>query len=385
MRWLALALTVGIVLIAVRIATRPKPQTPHYETAAVDRGKIAAVVTANGTLSAIVMVNVGSQVSGRIESLRADFGAKVTKGQVIATIEPSLFRAAAEQATANFRAALAGVERAKAQGLNAERQYERTKALHAEGLATGADFDAAAAALEVARADLSVARSGVEQTRAAHDQAELNLRYTTILSPIDGIVISRNVDVGQTVAAALQAPTLFSIAEDLTRMQVDTNVSEADVGKIREGMAVTFTVDSYPARTFRGTVRQVRDNAQTIQNVVTYDAVVDVANDDRALRPGMTASVTFTYAERADVIRIPNAALRYRPAASDGSSSAKPPSPVVRGDQRTLWVLRADRAVPVAVRIGVSDANTTELVSGQLEPGERVITELAGEAAKRTP
>ncbi|HEY2406597.1 MAG TPA: efflux RND transporter periplasmic adaptor subunit [Polyangiaceae bacterium] len=382
---LVLAATLAVVLVAVRAATVPKATLPGYQTATLDRGPISAKVTANGTLSALVMVNVGSQVSGRIESLRSDFGSKVTRGQIVATIEPSLFRAAAAQASANYRAALAGVERAKAQTVNAERQYDRAKALHQEGLATGADFDTAQASLDVARADLAVARSNVEQARAARDQSELNLHYTTIVSPIDGVVISRNVDVGQTVAATLQAPTLFAIAEDLTRMQVDTNVSEADVGKIREGMNVTFTVDSYPTRSFQGTIRQVRDNAQTIQNVVTYDAVVDVSNDQRLLRPGMTASVTFTYAEKADVVRIPSAALRFRPDTAALSLMQVRPQPAPHGDERTLWLLRAGRAVPASVHVGISDGTTTELVSGHAEPGDAAILELKTDTAKRAP
>jgi HlyD family secretion protein len=377
---------IGLVIVAGvvfgwKAVTAPKGPTLQFETAKVDRGPISSKVTANGTLSALVMVSVGSQVSGRIESLRVDFGSPVKKGQIIATIEPSLLRAARAQTAANYAAAQAAVGRAEAQAINADRQFARAQALYAQGVATLADRDAAEAALAVARADVAVARSNVKQTRAARDQAELNLHYTTITSPIDGIVISRNVDVGQTVAATLQAPTLFSIAQDLTRMQVDTNIAEADVGKVREGMNVTFTVDAYPGRTFTGRVRQVRDNAQTIQNVVTYDAVVDVDNSERLLKPGMTATVVFVHEKKGDVVRVPNAALRFRPDAATLVTMANgttPPMPS-RSDERIIWIDEAGYAKPGLVRIGISDGTWTELVSGPAHPGERVVVEASAE------
>lgn len=254
-----------------------------------------------------------------------------------------------------------------------------------EGLMTGSDFDTAEAALGVARAEVGVAEANVQQSLAARDQAELNLRYTTIISPIDGVVISRNVDVGQTVAATLQAPTLFSIAQDLTRMQVDTNVSESDVGKIREGMAVTFGVDSYPGRSFPGTVRQLRDNAQTIQNVVTYDAVVDVDNSERLLKPGMTANVSFVYAERSDALRVPNGALRFQPDAATLALAKLEAPGAAPTEQRWLWLLRSGHPVAIAVRTGITDGTSTELVSGEAMGGEAAILEIASESSARTP
>jgi len=206
------------------------------------------------------------------------------------------------------------------------------------------------------------------------------------VSPIDGVVISRNVDVGQTVAAALQAPTLFTIAQDLTRMQVDTNVAEADIGKIREGMPVTFTVDAHPDRTFTGRVRQVRDNAQTLQNVVTYDAVVDVENTERLLKPGMTANASFIYSERADALRVPNAALRFKPEpAVLASMTDAGISPTRKSDQRTLWVLRAGRALPVSIGAGITDGSWTEVLDGDVVTGDRAIVEATLEAAGRSP
>jgi len=228
---------------------------------------------------------------------------------------------------------------------------------------------------------VGTADAAMLQGRAALDQAQLNLSYTEIVSPIDGIVISRNIDVGQTVAASFQAPTLFTIAQDLTKMQVDTNVAEGDVGNVREGMTASFTVDAYPTRTFHGVVRQVRDNATTLQNVVTYDAVIDVDNRDLALRPTMTANVTFVYASRDDAVRIPNAALRFRPEATTISAMTGPnaaPTPSrekLAADQRIVWTLRAGTAAAHVVRIGISDGMTTEMVDGDLRPGDVVVTE----------
>jgi len=334
-----------------------------------------------------VTVNVGSQVSGRVQTLLVDFGSSVRAGQTVATIDPSLFQAATAQATANHRAAVASVARAQAQVVNAEKQLARTLALHQEGLSTSTELDTAEASLAVARADLEVSRANVNQTAAARAQAALNLKYTTIVSPIDGVVISRNVDVGQTVAAALQAPTLFTIAQDLTRMQVDTNVAEADVGKIRTGMEATFTVDAYPKRVFSGRLRQVRDNAQTLQNVVTYDAVVDVDNSERLLKPGMTANVAFTYADRDAVVRIANAALRFRPdpAAVTEFTRGRPVPAPTPPDGRLVWKLQGSTAEPLAIQTGVSDGTFTELVSGSLKPGDALVTEMQSDGTKRAP
>jgi HlyD family secretion protein len=232
----------------------------------------------------------------------------------------------------------------------------------------------------------------VEQAKASLQQAEVNLAYTNIISPTSGIVISRNVDVGQTVAASLQAPTIFVIAEDLAKMQVDTSVAEADVGRLRAGMEATFTVDAYPSETFKGVVRQIRNAPQTVQNVVTYDAVIDVDNPDLRLKPGMTANVTFVYGEKDDVLRVPNAAMRFRPppdllaqsgAAPAGGNRAKsgagegtrqPSTP----DRRTVWVLREEKPSPVRIRIGISDGSFTEVVEGEIKAGDVVITDAIG-------
>jgi HlyD family secretion protein len=360
----------------------------RYQTAALDRGPIAAKVTASGTVSAITTVQVGSQVSGRIDAWYVDYNAPVKRGQLIAIIEPSLFKAAVEQQKANYASAKAAYDKAVANRLVAERNYSRELALFEQALAARQDLDAAEAQAEASRADVASADASIQQSRAALAQAMLSLSYTKIVSPIDGIVISRNIDVGQTVAASFQAPTLFTIAQDLTKMEVDTNVAEGDVGRIREKMQATFTVDAYPTRTYRGLVRQVRDNAQTIQNVVTYDAVIDVDNSDLTLRPTMTANCTFVYATKDDALRLPNAALRFKPdgptvAAMSGGASA-PPRERLAADQRLVWVLHPGAAAaPVVVRIGISDGMVTEIVEGDLAVGDAIVTEAAVQAASR--
>jgi HlyD family secretion protein len=396
----------------------------RYETAELDRGRVVAKVTATGTLSALVTVQVGSQVSGRIATLNADFNSPVKKGQVIALIDPQLFQAAVEQAQANVVAAEGNLARAQAQAADADRQLRRTRELADRKLVALADLDTAQANADGAAASVKAAQGGLAQARAALSQASVNMAYTRIVSPTDGVVISRNVDVGQTVAASLQAPTLFVIAEDLAKMQVDTSVAEADVGRLEAGMSASFTVDAFPGQVFRGKVRQVRNSPQTVQNVVTYDAVVDVANPELRLRPGMTATVTFVYAQKDDVVRLPNAALRFRPppgmprpgeelaagartsAARDGAPaderkrggagggggggasgegaagrSGSGGGPSAEGD-RAIWVLRNAVPVPVRVRTGVTDGTFTELVDGPVGVGDLVITDASGPAGK---
>jgi HlyD family secretion protein len=393
LRWAAGALVLAVLaLLGWRYAHSTSAPVVRYQSASVDHGPLAAKVTASGTVSAIVTVQVGSQVSGRIEAWYADFNAPVKKGQLIAQIEPSLFKAAVEQARANYEAAKAGYDKAIANRSLAERSYARALALFEQNLAAVADVDAAEASAGASRADVESSAAAIQQARAALDQAQLNLSYTRIVSPIGGTVISRNIDVGQTVAASFQAPTLFTIAKDLTEMEVDTNVAEGDVGKIHEKMDATFTVDAFPTRTFHGVVRQVRDNATTLQNVVTYDAVIDVDNSDLALRPTMTANVTFVYATEADVVRVPNAALRFKPdpataaamTAGGGTSAAHDDLAV---DQRVLWTLTGSRAAPHVVRVGITDGMLTQLTEGDVRAGDRVVSEaiVAGANTKKGP
>ncbi len=368
----------GRALLAYRRAHRMK--AVPFETVQVDRGRIVARVTASGTLSALVTVQVGSQVSGRIQELLVDYNSPVKKGQLVARIDPQLFVSALEQARANRDAARGNLLKARAQAVDLKRQYLRNKTLSEQKLIAQADFDTAEANWRAAEAQIIACQGALEQAVAAEHQAKINLEYTSIVSPTDGVVISRNVDVGQTVAATLQAPTLFVIAEDLRKMQVDTNVAESDVGKLRDGMSASFTVDAYGSEVFHGTVRQVRNAPQTVQNVVTYDAVLDVANLDLRLRPGMTANVTFIYAEKSDVLRVPNAALRFR-APEAWMATAHLGRRIEAADRRTVWVLHGDAQLPVAIRIGITDGSVTELREGELHEHEVLITDAGGSSA----
>jgi HlyD family secretion protein len=288
-----------------------------YTTQPARIGDVVQAVTASGTLSPVIKVDVGSQVSGRIQELLVDYNDKVTAGQVIARIDPETTKAAVTQAKARLTSARADLARAQATAANARIEYQRALDLAKSGAISASEVDAAKLASQSAAAALTGSHSQIVEAQAALAQAETNLTYTTIKSPIDGIVISRAVNVGQTVAASLSAPTLFTIAGDLRQMEVHTSVAEADVGQLAEGMRVEFTVDAFPDDTFTGTVKQVRFEATTVQNVVTYDAVVNVPNEQMKLRPGMTANVTFVIAEARDVLTVPSKALRYRPPGVD--------------------------------------------------------------------
>ena len=293
----------------------------------VERGAVELVVTATGTINPVINVLVGSQVSGTIKALYADYNSQVKEGQVIAQIDPAIFQAQVDQAKANVlntQASLlnaqANLVKAEVAVLDAKRNLDRNKPLLERQVIAQAtldtaqvNYDTAVAQIEVAKAQVESSKAQVEQAKAALIMAETNLRYATIRSPVNGTVISRNVDVGQTVAASLQAPTLFTIAKDLTKMQVDTNVSEADVGRITVGQDSIFTVDAYPGRNFRGKVSEIRNAPIIIQNVVTYDVVILVDNKDLKLKPGMTANVSVMIANREGVIKMPNAALRFQP------------------------------------------------------------------------
>ncbi|NLH50930.1 MAG: efflux RND transporter periplasmic adaptor subunit [Myxococcales bacterium] len=385
----ALLVVIGSVCWYCQASGAPKVL---YQLSKVDRGDIAAKVTASGTVSALVTVEVGSQVSGRIQTLLVDYNSPVKKGQVLATIDPQLFQAAVEQSSANHTAAEARLTQATVAAQEAERLYRRTRDLAENKLASTADLETAEASWNKAKAEVAAVKAELKQANAALHQALVNLEYTRIVSPIDGVVISRDIDLGQTVAASFQAPVLFTIAEDLRRMQVDANVAEADVGKLKAGMAAQFIVDAFPETPFQGIVRQVRLAPQTNQNVVTYDAVVDVKNDPPKLMPGMTANVTFVYDERKNVLRIPNTALRYRPAADEkvastghaAAAEGNAGSSDCDGDCRSLWVLRRQLPEAVRVQLGLSDGAYTEIVKGELHEGDQLITGKIGEEKSKS-
>jgi HlyD family secretion protein len=284
-----------------------------YKTVAIQNGSLRATVTATGTVNAVKTVLVGTQVSGTLKELHVDYNSRVKKGQIIAEIDPATLQAQVDQARANMLAAKANVEKAKAALEDAKRTRDRNRQLFSKNLIARSDLDSSEATHDSNNAQVSAAMAQVAQTEAALRFAETNLGYTKIVSPVDGIVVSRSVDVGQTVAASFQTPTLFTIAQDLTKMQIDTNIDEADIGKIKTAQDVEFTVDAYPDNTFHGIVDEIRIAPITVQNVVTYDVVVKVDNRDLKLKPGMTANVSVIVANKDGVLKIPNAALRFKP------------------------------------------------------------------------
>ena len=425
-----------------------------YRTAPVTRGPLAAAISATGTLNAVITVQVGSQVSGQIKELHADFNSQVKRGQVIALIDPQIFEAKVSQATAQVEAARsavlnqqAAIERARAdignaraalavakaqtakghvavldarrdlgrktdlreKGFIAQAEQDTAQAVHdsavaqdeankAQGQAQEATVRSAEAALKVSEAQLQSAMAQVNQQEANLRQMQLDLEHTIIRAPVDGVVVSRTVDVGQTVAASLQAPTLFTIAQDLTRMQVDTNVDEADVSRVRVGMRAAFTVDSFPGQVFAGEIVQIRKAPQVVQNVVTYDVVVSARNTDLRLLPGMTANVRIVTDRKEDVLRVPNAALRFRPPGIEAERPQRPGSGALSGGSgrgaRTggpglpgrVWIAGVDgKAQAVPLRLGITDGANTEVLEGPLSDKQDVIVGLAGPATPARP
>jgi HlyD family secretion protein len=406
----------------------------QYRTATVSRGDINVVISATGSPNAVVTVQVGSQVSGIILALFADFNTKVTKGELIARIDPAPFQAKVDQAQANVEAAVAAVAnsqsviqqalsgiqaansavaaaqanvvKAEAIAEDAKVKVDRRVIMVGQGATTKEDLETALttheaavadqgalvaqksalqdsvkvaeAQLKVAKSILAASQAQVKQFTAARQSSQFDLDHTNIKAPVDGVVVSRNVDVGQTVAASLAAPTLFLIAQDLTKMQVDTNVSEADVGRVRVGQPGTFTVDAYPGQVFKGTVTSIRKAPINVQNVITYDAVIGVSNPDLKLFPGMTANVKILVDQHANALKVPNAALRYHPA------SATPAAPAGRkgaAPEQAVWSLDANNvARRVVITTGESDGANTEIVTGMLKDGDRVIIAALGAA-----
>lgn len=439
--------SVVVVAIAVFAAFQFKSnEKPQYFTTKADRGEIRQVVEATGTINAVTTVQVGSQVSGTISRLNADFNSRVKKGQVVAQIDPSLFQGALLQAKAdlanakaNLVASQANLEKAQATAVQTKADYERTSGLAKEGVMSQqqldlakANADSADAAVAAAKATITQAIAQAQQKQAAGTVAQTNLDYTTIHAPIDGTVIARSVDVGQTVAASLQAPTLFTIAQDLTKMQVYASTDESDVGMIHTGQVVTFKVDAFPKDSFTGTVSQVRLNATTVQNVVTYNTIIDFDNPQMKLFPGMTAYITIPVADASNALRVPNGALRYKPdmtadqvralykqygltsgqqtgtqsASAAGSQTGSGDTGAAgkqrrarsegtqgggggggetgqqqhapRADVAVVWKLRPDKTLePVRIRTGITDHTVTEVaqvLKGQLNEGDELVT-----------
>jgi HlyD family secretion protein len=341
------------------------PPSQRYSTAMVEKGAVTESVSANGTLNPVILVNVGTQISGVVKAIHADFNDKVKEGQILLELDPSLTKAALAQSEASAASARASLDLAQA-------NMKRTQALYKKQYVTKQDVDTAVQALKAAEAQLELAEAQVQRDR-------INLGYTVIRSPVSGVVVSRMVDVGQTVAASFQTPTLFQIAQDLSKMQIDSNYAEADVGNIRIGQHATFRVDAFPNRTFQGVVRQVRLNPTTQQNVVTYDVVITVDNADQVLLPGMTAYVNITVAQHKDALLVPNAALRFHPSDMGQQRSGMQKREQSQdegqsgGTTGTVYVLENGRPKPVRVLIGITDSRMSEVLDSTLKPGDRVI------------
>jgi HlyD family secretion protein len=341
----------------------------RYTTVVVDTGTVARTVTATGTVNPVLTIIVGTYVSGVIQQLYCDYNTQVKQGQICAKIDPRPYQTIVDQDKANLAVAQAQLEKDQANLAYEKLNYERNLRLAATNAVSRDAVDNAKNLYDQAQAQIAFDEATIAQHAAQLDAAIINLDYTNITSPVEGTVVSRNVTMGQTVAASFQTPTLFLIATDLTTMEVDTNVSESDIGGIKEGNSATFTVDAYSKRTFEGRVSQIRQSPQTVQNVVTYDVVVSTNNADLSLKPGMTAATKIITDSREGVVRVPNQALRYRPS---NQSAAK--APKLTEGQARVWVLREGQPTAVSVATGLDDDSFTEIVSGDLRPGEQVIT-----------
>jgi HlyD family secretion protein len=380
----ALAVIVaGGLTVAALHAKKSEPADRIFSTP-LTRGDVTQSVVAAGTLNAVTTVQVGTQISGVISQLNADFNSIVHTGEVLARLDPSLYQAQLAQAEADEAAAQADDVRLKVAVTDAQRTLDRQEALAKKGLVTAADLDAARIALREAQSQVASGDAQVVQTKAALDQARLNLDKTIITAPINGIVTARNVDVGQTVAASLQAPTLFVIAADLKAMQVEASIDEAEVGRVAVGEPVTFRVEAYPDETFQAVVSQVRLNPTVDQNVVTYTAIISVSNEALELKPGMTATVSIRVAHAADVLRAPAAALRFKPTpdilaalGAPGMGGAGPSLTAPPAGQGRLWIDDGGHLRPVVVRTGVNDGTTIEVSGDGLTEGTPIVTMVA--------
>jgi HlyD family secretion protein len=384
---LALAL-LSVAIISAGIAVywqfyKAVPQ--QYRSQTVEKGDISQIVSANGTINPVTLVSVGTQVSGTVKKLYVDFNSKVKKGQILLELDDALLAAQLKQSEANVQNAEAALDLATA-------NEKRTRNLFAQEYVSQQDLDTAVQGKKSAEAQLRSARAQLEKDRA-------NLSYSVIRSPVSGVVVDRSVDVGQTVAASLQTPTLFKIAQDLSKMQIDSNFAEADIGNIRVGQTVRFTVDAFAERRFRGSVKQVRLNPTTVSNVVTYDVVINVDNPEKILLPGMTAYVNITVAERKDALLVPNAALRYKPANTIAHNQAVAPGNSAQGGGKKpkrdafsgkVYILENGLLKSASVTLGITDNRNTEITGGELKTGDQVVvgevqTDQATSSGSRPP
>jgi len=358
---------IGIIIIALILSLIMVKQSKNkvkYETTKIGKNTIVQVVEASGTINPVTTVNIGSQVSGLIKEIYVDFNSQVKKGQLLAQIDTSLFEAQLQQATANIANAKANYQKILAIMENDKKTYNRYKNLYARNFIAKSEFDLAEATYFSDMAQLDAAKAQISQAEASFKTASANMRYTKIISPVDGTVVSRAVDVGQTVAASFQTPTLFMVAQDLTNMQIETSVSEADIGKVKVGQEVNYTLDGYQDRVFHGRVTQVRISPTTVQNVVTYTVIVDVDNEEGLLIPGMTANVSIITSKKENIMTVPNSALKFTPITK---------GTVQRYKEQGIWVMENNRPKRINITAGVSDDVNTEIISKDLKGDETVI------------
>ena len=364
----ALIIALGVWLF---FPIQKEDQTTAYDFAQIKRGDLKATVSATGTLNPVNTVQVGSQVSGTIQKLNADFNSRVSKGQVIAQIDSAIFDARLAEANANLQSAQATQDKTRVAVLDAARKLKRVEDLHKQNLVSESEVDEARFAHEAVTVEHRVTAAAVAQAVASREREQVNLAYTTIYAPIDGVVISRDVDVGQTVAASLQAPTLFTIAQDLTAMQIEADVDEAFIGMIKEKQPVTFSVFAYQKRLFQGQVVQVRLQPKIEAGVVKYNCIIHVDNSDLALKPGMTATLSIQVAKRDNVLKVPNAALRYVP--QWPAERLKKLRATLKSDNAVLWIEKNEQLTPITVTLGVAGEKETEVIGDALQEGLEVV------------
>lgn len=356
-----------LLVILILVFTFAKSDTKsEYKLSKVERNTIIQTVEASGIINPVKTVSIGSQVSGMISQLYVDFNSQVKKGQLLAQIDPSLFQAQVDQAQANLNAARANYQKTKSMLIYDEANYKRYKTLFKKNYVSKSDLDLAEATYHADLAALSSLNAQIAQSSATLRNNLTNLRYTKIVSPVNGVVVSRAVDVGQTVAASFTTPTLFTVAQDLTQMQIEVSVSEADIGKIKMGQNVDYTLDGYPNETFKGTVSQVRISPTTVSNVVTYTVIVSVNNDDEILKPGMTANVSIITNKKENALSVENAALRFTPEKITGGKKYK---------EQGIWLLTKNKPTRVNIKLGVADSDYTEIISPEIKEGDDVIVE----------
>ena len=389
--------------------------TVSYKTAKADRGTVIKIVTSSGVVQPLQQVQVGTQVTGPVKKLYVDFNSRVKEGDIIAQIDPASYEARVAQDRASLARSIAEAERVEANLTQAENEFKRAQELAKKELISQSELDTAVASFDSLIAQLKLAKAGIEQSQATLKMSEINLAYTTIKSPIDGIVVSRNVDEGQTVAASLSAPTLFVIANNLNKIQIQASVAEADIGKISLNQTVNFTVDAYPEHKFSGRVAQIRLSPTTTQNVVTYTVIIYAENPEEKLLPGMTANLSFEIERHENVLRVPNAALRFAPQDADKYKAPEPMEGVkeqaglsavptaqagtnnetrapdfrhqpgmnskpkenpesIRGARKQIWILNNGKLKPISVKIGITDGSFTEILNGDIKEGQEVVT-----------